>query len=165
NVDFIKNTSKSVTFSEIDTWLTKLGFNLLNIEIDTRVAKRQGLFPLSTQSGSLIGGDAIWTRNPSEIYVSSSNEISVIYALFLYLNSLEDVALHFLVEASEQNNIDLTDTLSNSFINLLETKILSHLASALSAGWWDPKKITDAYRNLFSKDFPTKEELYLRLYP
>ena len=165
NVEFIKTRSKSVTFSEIDIWLTKLGFSLLNIELDTRIAKRQGLFPLSTESGSLLGGDAIWTRKPCDVYTNNSTEINVIYAIFLYLNGLEDVALQFLVDTSAKHNLDLADAESNPFIYLLETKILSHLASALAAGWWDPKKIIDTYSNLFNIDFPTKEDLYLRLYP
>ena len=165
NVDFIKNTSASGTFSEIDIWLTASGFRLQNIEIDTRVAKRQGQFPLSTKSGSLLGGDAIWTRSPNEVYSKNSNELSVIFALFLYLNGLEDVALQFLVDAPKQSKTDLVHSLSNPFLILLETKILSHLASALSAGWWNAKDITDTYSKLFNKDFPSKEELYLRLHP
>ena len=165
NVEFTKNTTASVTFSEIDIWLTARGFSLQNIEIDGRVAKRQGKFPLSTKSGSLLGGDAIWTRSPNDVYSKSSNELNVIFALFLYLNGLEDVALQFLVDAPNQSKIDLIDTVSNPFLNLLETKILSHLASALSDGWWNAKDITDTYSKLFNKDFPSKEELYLRLYP
>jgi len=165
NVDFIKNSKTSVTFSEIDIWLTSLGFILQTIETETRVAKHQGMFPMSTRSGSLLGGDAIWTRSQSDVLAKKSNEINVIFGLFLYLNGLEDVALQFLVNATQQHDIDLSESKSNPFVHLLETKILSHLASALAAGWWDSKKITDTYSNLFNKDFPTKEDLYLRLYP
>ena len=165
NVDFIKNSKTSVTFSEIDIWLTTLGFTLQTIETETRVAKHQGMFPLSTRSGSLLGGDAIWTRTQSDVLAKKSSEISVIFGLFLYLNGLQDVALQFLVNATRKHDLDLRDAVSNPFAHLLETKILSHLASALAAGWWDSKKITDTYSNLFNKDFPTKEELYLRLYP
>ena len=165
NVDFIKHTSASGTFSEIDIWLTASGFSLQNIEIDTRVAKRQGRFPLSTKSGSLLGGDAIWTRSLNDVYSKNTNEISVLYALFLYLNGLEDIGLQFLLDSFEQSRVDLIDTGMNPFLNLLETKILSHLASALSDGWWNAKDITDTYSKLFNKDFPSKEELYLRLYP
>ena len=165
NVDFIKNSKTSVTFSEIDIWLTTLGFTLQAIETETRVAKLQGMFPLSTRSGSLLGGDAIWTRNKSDVLAKKSYEINVIFGLFLYLNGLEDVALQFLVNATREHALDLRDATSSPFIHLLETKILSHLAAALAAGWWDSKKITDTYSNLFNKDFPTKEELYLRLYP
>ena len=165
NVDFIKHTSASGTFSEIDIWLTASGFSLQNIEIDTRVAKRQGRFPLSTKSGSLLGGDAIWTRSPNDVYSKNTNEINVIYALFLYLNGLEDIGLQFLLDSFEQSRVDLIDTGMNPFVSLLETRILSHLATALSDGWWNAKDITDTYSKLFNKDFPSKEELYLRLYP
>ena len=165
NVDFQRTSKRGPVFSEIDIWLKKFGFELQNLEFDARVTKKQGMFPLTTMSGSLLSGDAIWTRSPGSVYQNSSNELNVIYALFLYLNSLEDIALDFLVKASQENNFDLNESVDKPFMNLLETKILTHLTSALSAGWWDSKKITDTYRNLFNKDFPTKEELYLRLYP
>lgn len=165
NISFKKNSQKSTTFSDFDILLRDLDFDLQRIEFSERINKIQGLLPLSTDSGSLHGGDAIWTRNPSDVYANNSNEINVLYALFLYLNSLEDVALQFLVNATQQHDLCLADATSNRFINLLETKILTHLAAALSAGWWDSKKITDIYSKLFNKDFPSKEELYLRLYP
>ena len=165
NVDFVKNSKTSVTFSEIDIWLNMLGFTLQTIETETRVAKHQGMYPLSTHSGSLIGGDAIWTRSQSDVLLKKSDEINVIFSLFLYLNGLEDVALQFLVSATQQHDLDLAEAMSNPFINLLETKVLAHLASALAAGWWDSKEIFVTYTKLFNKEFPTKEELYLRLYP
>ena len=165
NFYFKKYSENSKTFSDFDFLLRDLNFNLQRIEYSERINKIQGLFPLSTDSGSLLGGDAVWTRNPSDVYTKNSNELNVMYALFLYSNSLEDVALQFLVDTSQHYDLGLSEAKSNPFINLLETKILSHLASALAAGWWDSKKITDTYSNLFNKDFPTKEELYLRLYP
>jgi FkbM family methyltransferase len=165
NVAFTKNSTASVTCSEIDIWLTARGFSLQNIEIDSRVARRQGKFPLSTKSGSLLGGDAIWTRSPNDVYSKNTNEITVIYALFLYLNGLEDIGLQFLIDSFEQSHVDLIDAGMNPFVSLLETRILSHLVSALSAGWWRDNDITDTYSKLFNKDFPSKEELYLRLYP
>ncbi len=165
NFNFKKYSENSKTFSDFDILLRDLNFNLQRIQYSERINKIQGLFPLSTDSGSLLGGDAVWTRNPSDVYPSNSNEINVIYALFLYFNSLEDVALQFLVDTSHQYDLGLTEDLNDPFVHLLETKILSHLASALAAGWWDSKKITDTYSNLFNKDFPTKENLYLRLFP
>ena len=165
NVDFHKISNASATFSEIDIWLTARGFSLQTIEIDSRIAKRQGQFPLSTKSGSLDGGDAIWTRSPNDVYSKNTNEINVIYALFLYLNGLEDIGLQFLLDSFEQRRVDLIDTGMNPFVSLLETRILSHLATALSDGWWNAKDITDTYSKLFNKDFPSKEELYFRLYP
>ena len=164
-VNFFKNKSTRSSFSEIDNLLTDSKFILQTLEFESRVAKRQGKFPLSTKSGTLIGGDALYTRSPSEIYSKGNNEICVLYALFLYLNGLEDVALQFLVDAPGESNLDLTDTTGNVFLHLLETKVLAHLATALSDGWWKSKEITETYSKLFERDFPTKEALYLRLYP
>lgn len=165
NFKFMKDSQKSATFSDIDILLQDFNFTVQRFEFAERINKIQGLFPLTTDSGALLGGDAIWTRSPNDVYSRNSSELSVIYALFLYMNGLEDVALQFLVDAPKQSNLDLTDTANNPFLNLLETKILSHLSSALSAGWWKAKDITDTYSKLFNRDFPTKEELYLRLYP
>lgn len=164
-VNFSKNGSFRSSFSEIDSLLTDYKFALQTLEFESRVAKRQGKFPLSTKSGTLIGGDALYARSPSEIYSKGSNEICVVYALFLYLNGLEDVALQFLVDAPSESNLDLTDTAGNVFLHLLETKVLAHLATAISDGWWKFDEITETYSKLFKRDFPTKEALYLRLYP
>ena len=98
-VNFLKNESLRPSFSEIDSLLTDFKFTLQTLEFESRVAKRQGKFPLSTKSGTLIGGDALYTRSPSEIYSKGSNEICVLYALFLFLNGLGDVALQFLFDA------------------------------------------------------------------
>ena len=83
----------------------------------------------------------------------------------MYLNGLEDVGLQFLVDTSKLTNLQFESVKDNKFVHLLETKILAHLASALAAGWWDSKEIFETYTKLFNKEFPTKEELYLRLYP
>jgi FkbM family methyltransferase len=165
NVDFHLQNKSGYTFSDIDIWLRKFNFHLQNIEIDTRVAKRQGLFPLKTISGSLIGGDAIWVRSSLNVAESKNIEKITLYALFLYLNSLEDVGLQFLVDAVTHVDLQFEFAKSNKFVYLLETKIMSHLASALASGWWDSKQIFETYTKIFKKEFPTKEELYLRLCP
>ena len=165
SIDFIKYAPSRTSFSEIDVWLTESGFTLQTLEFDSRISKRQGKFPLSAKSGTLLGGDALYAREPREIYSKGSNEICVLYALFLYLNGLEDVALQFLVDAPSESKLDLTDTANNEFLYLLETKVLAHLASALSDGWWKLEEITETYSKMFKRDFPTKEALYLRLYP
>ena len=165
NVNFRRVHINSPTFSEIDIWLSELGFHFQNLEIDVSSGNTKGLFPLSTSSGSLIGGDAIWTREPQSVAKTKSLEIITYYALFLYLNGLEDVGLQFLEDNSKLTNFQFESEKDNKFVYLLETKILAHLASALAAGWWDSKEIFETYTKLFNKEFPTKEELYLRLYP
>ena len=82
NLSFKKYSENSKTFSDFDFLLRDLNFNLQRIEYPERINKIQGLFPLSMDSGSLHGGDAIWTRSPNEVYSKNSNELSVIFALF-----------------------------------------------------------------------------------
>ena len=165
NVNFRRIHSNSPTFSEIDIWLSELGFYFRNLEMDVNSGNTKGLFPLSTSSGSLIAGDAIWTRDPKSVSESNNIETITYYALFLYLNGLEDVGLQFLVDSSKLASLQFESATDNKVVYLLETKILAHLASALTAGWWDSKEIYKTYTKLFNKEFPTKEDLYLRLNP
>lgn len=165
NTDFTRFRKNATTFSDIDVWLRKFNFTLQNIEIDTSVGRRQGLFPLRANSGSLIGGDAIWVRNSQSVSDSKNIDQITFYALFLYLNSLGDVGLKFLVDTFNLIDLKFDFAKGNKFVHLLETKILGHLASALAAGWWDSKEIFKTFTKLFNKEFPSKEELYLRLYP
>lgn len=165
NVGFLKLSKQHPTFSDIDHWLKKFDFELKNIEIESRVSRQQGLFPLRTGSGTLHGADAIWTISPDKIHSKESSEIKIIYALFLYLNNLEDIGLQFLIDNSKRDGSLLADTMNNAYTSLLESRILFHLANALDLGWWETESITTTYSKLFDKAFPSKEELFLRLLP
>ena len=148
-------------FGEIHTYLTALGFELLNFDYDGR-GLAKGPFAKPERYGKLIATDAVWICNESRIFSNTStrNIADIVrLATFLMLNQATDVAISLLLNARSKG-ILFSDLWEDSLFSHLHFIIMSLVKDLSYSPQIEKNALFTAYETIFEREFPDLNRYY-----
>jgi FkbM family methyltransferase len=96
---------RNVSFGEINAFLEKLGFELVNLDYDGK-GKPMSAFTTSDRYGYLMVSDAVWIKRWDILAKQHLNEEFLgrilLLSIFLFLNNAEDIAMNCLLRLCDE---------------------------------------------------------------
>lgn len=148
-------------FSDINTFLTEFGFELLNLDYDGRGAPA-GRFTRNGKFGKLLSTDAVWTVPTDRIFSAAYGDVAATVlrqAIFFMLNSATDVAIELLMRA-EREGVDITAYKDTPLYRELRRQVLLLMKDLLYYPQMVEKDIYDTYERIFKEEYPSMNRLY-----
>ena len=145
-------------FSEINDYLVKRDFELINFDYDGKGSKF-GKYSKSDKFGQLITTDAVWVK---KILTLNEKKIEKLFLIstFLFLNNCPDLAIENLLNFVKKNNTSLKKYSRCSIVKFLKKKILLLFKDFLNTPHFKDTDIYNDYKKLFGENFPRLHNFY-----
>ncbi len=162
-VIFIEFHKKGTTFSELHSFLTKKGFELLNLDYNGK-GYASSIFTKSDRYGTLISTDAVWIKKRDIIFKEKDltilTENVIKYAVFLMNNNASDIALKFLLEAISLHKINFSAYSDCKVFLFLDKEIQLLFKNISEYPYINIEDLKITYKSIFKKEFKTKNDFY-----
>jgi FkbM family methyltransferase len=145
-------------FSEINDYLAKKDFELINFDYDGKGSKF-GKYSNTDRFGQLITTDAVWVKK-----ISTHNEKKIeklfLISTFLFLNNCPDLAIENLLNFVKKNNTSFKRYLKYPIVKFLRKKILLLFKDFLNTPYFKDTDIFNDYKKMFGENFPRLHNFY-----
>lgn len=161
-VFFAPLLKKAPLFGDIDAYLRKHGFELLNIDYMGR-GHSSCPYTLPSRYGKLLATDGVWVAKKEKILVDDPDVCArraILFALFLMLNNATDVAIDILQSATERKDIDLGRFDDDPLFWLLRRKVLLLFKELTYLPYMKADDLARAFENIFGAEFPRMHEFF-----
>ena len=145
-------------FSEINDYLVKRDFELINFDYDGKGSKF-GKYSNTNKFGQLITTDAVWVKKILK-YNEKQIEKLFLISTFLFLNNCPDLAIENLLIFVKKNKISLKKYSRYPIVKFLRKKILLLFKDFLNTPHFKDTDIFNDYKKLFGENFPRLHNFY-----
>jgi FkbM family methyltransferase len=149
-------------FGELHHVMLDNGFELLNFDY-TGAGNKAGRFTLPGRYGKLLSSDAVWIVNQERLFAAKDERLRqdvVRLALFEMLNGATDLAIDTLLRAVTKEHVSFDSCHHDPLFLALHRKSLLLFKSLLGLPMFRESDIVEAYKTIFSSDFPLMNKFY-----
>lgn len=148
-------------FSDIDAYLRREGFQLLNLDY-RGVGVAQSVLTPELPSGILVSTDGVWTRNPNEVARSGNVNDILRLAAILVSNHAVDVAWKLLTKSGMR--LASADQIDPRLCGWLEAELLEAMWKVSRGPAVSMGDFAVDYRLLFERPLPNSNEMWDRIH-
>ncbi|MFC1704333.1 FkbM family methyltransferase [Candidatus Omnitrophota bacterium] len=159
---FIGTYKHMPLFGDIDSYLRKYNFELLNFDYDGR-GHAFSKFTLPDKFGQLIGAEAVWIKNLEVIFKRKKERLLqdvLLMAIFLMNNNASDIAINLMLRAVKEKKVNFKSIKKDPLFKRLKRQIAFLFKDLLSLPMTDKKEIYITYEKLFNEQFPKMNKFY-----
>lgn len=152
------------SFADLYGHLTARGFFLLNFDYAGRGSPCNGYFS-GERYGILTGTDATWLKRPEAVLARPGDAAAVAarvakYAAFCMANGATDVAMHMLLTARRDHNVDLAALRGTRLLGHVDVAVQKLFYTLLQHPAYDAGELEQTYRLLFDRPLKRLHEFY-----
>ena len=146
-------------FSEINTFMLKLNFFLLNIDYAGRGDNQSEFIDPCKRYGILTNSDGVWLKRYDLVISEEKDELSKVvktlkYGYFCILNNAPDVAIKTLLDGKNRYGLDYSVCNGTALLKNLQIAMKKHLYSLK----WIPSQNLESHYELYREIFNEEME-------
>lgn len=149
-------------FGELHAFMLARGFELLNLDY-TGAGNKAGRFSLPNRYGKLLSTDAVWVVGNDRLFADRGDALMhnvLRFSIFLMNNGGTDLAVDTLLRAVGREGVRFDAVGEDPLFQALNRKVLMLFKSLLSFPMLPADDITETYRAIFGREFPTMNRFF-----
>ena len=150
-------------FSDINSFMLKMNFFLLNIDYTGRGDNQSEFIDPCNRYGILTNSDAVWLKRYDVVISQENNPLDKViktikYAYFCILNNAPDVAIKTLLDGKNKYALEYSMCDGTALLKNLQIAMKKHLYSLKWIPSQNLEKHYDLYREIFHEEMEKLDE-------